>query len=75
MVTESEFPDMQRASAFNLKPNGKAPMSLRDLEVEASEKEMQLAIHLSREEAEKKSGVEEKSRNCREKEAAGRPWS
>ena len=51
---------MQRA--LNLDPNGKAPMSLRDLEAEVSEKEMQLALHLSREEAERNNGGKEGSR-------------
>jgi len=50
-------------------------MSLREQEAEAAEKELQLALHLSREEAGGKSGGEKGSRTCWEREAAGRPWS
>jgi hypothetical protein len=39
-------------------------MSLRDLEVKTSKEEMLLALHLSREEAERNNRGTEGSRNC-----------
>jgi hypothetical protein len=74
-VTESEFPGMQQAMAQSLDPKGKVPMSLWDLEAEASEKETQLALHSSREKMKRNNGGKEGSRNCRVMEAAGRPSS
>jgi hypothetical protein len=66
METESELPGTQRAMDLILNLKGKAPMSLLDLEVEASGEELQLALHLSCLEVE---------RNNRQKEASGRPLS
>ena len=71
-MTESEFPGMQRAMALSLNPKGKAPVSLQEKEVEASEDEMQLALHLSSVEAERNNRGEEGPPSRMEKEAAGR---
>ena len=74
-MTESEFPGMQRAMAPGLNPKGKAPMSLRDQEVEASEEEIQLTLHPSRVEVVRNIRGKEGQPNRREKEATGRPLS
>jgi len=66
---------MQRAMALNMDPNGKAPVSLRDLELESSKEEMQLALHFRREEAERNNRGKQGPRNGREKEESGQPSS
>jgi len=50
---EMEKRDLKRALALSLDPNGKAPMSRHDLEVQMGEEELQQALHLSRVEEEK----------------------
>ena len=73
--SELEFPGMHEALALSLDPKGKAPMSLRKREAEATEKNLQIALHRSRKEAQRKSRGGNELPICQEREATGRPWS
>ncbi len=52
---ETKLPGTQRAIALSIDPKGKASMPLRDQEAEASEEALQLVLHRSREEKQRRS--------------------
>jgi hypothetical protein len=69
---EREFPELHRALVLTRVPREKAPMSLPELEAEAEEAELQLALHMSRAEANKLR--REGTQPCQQKEATRRTW-
>ena len=65
-----EYTELQRAIALSLDPKGKAPMQLRELEAEEEEKAIQLALHRSRKDAQRRSQGGKELQIGPEKEAA-----
>ena len=70
-LQETKISEMQRVIALSMDPKEKAPVPLWEHEAETTEEALQLALHRSREEAQKRSqrGKEKGLQIGREKEA------